>query len=372
MTVHVSQPSGNASPLAILKIATTAWRERGGSSDILRELTALYTTKGTIIPAENVPKYLADLQAHPFAKIIGFKLPPEAQAFLTASASADDALLAVADDAPATAPEAVRSELHKAALEYVAEGRKLIPIVPGDKTPMRKKWSDNKITTAEEVNAHWSEFPESNIAFEPEDEGIAIIEQDPGGDVGALDLPETFEVQSPRGGIHYYFLGTSPPTVQKLGPKIDTRGKGSYVLIPPSVVNGKRYRINASRSMAALPAEIEKRLAAKVDARTSGVHELDLPTNIERARSRIADLIARKDVAIEGRGGDNRTYQLACELVRDLGLSVDTGMEIIAPWNAACVPPWDDAELRAKLEHAAAYGQNEPGAYLLLRLLRQQ
>ena len=370
MTVHVSQPSGNASPLAILKVATTAWRERGGSSDILRELTALYTTKGTIIPAENVPKYLADLQAHPSAKMIGFKLQPEAQAFLDADASADDAILAVADDAPATAPqepqaknEPARSPLHQAALEYVAKGRKLIPIVPGAKTPMRKKWPENKITTPEEVDAHWSQYPDSNIAFEPEDESIAIIEQDPGGDVGALDLPATFEVQSPRGGIHYYFVGTSPPTVQKLGPKIDTRGKGSYVLIPPSVVSGKPYRINANRPMAALPAEIEARLAAKVDARTSDIHELDLPSNIERARSRIVDLIEREDVAIQGKGGDTRTFKLACELVRDLGLSVDAAIEAIAPWNAACVPPWDEAELRAKLEHAAAYGQNEPGAY---------
>lgn len=32
-------------------------------------------------------------------------------------------------------------------------------------------------------------------------------------------------------------------------------------------------------------------------------------------------------------------------------------------FNPHCQPPWEEAELRAKLEHAASYGQNEAGAY---------
>lgn len=257
-----------------------------------------------------------------------------------------------------------KSALHIAALEYVAKGRRVIPIIPGGKTPMVKRWQDNAFTTAEQVDAHWTEYPESNIAFCPEDEGIAIVEQDPGGDVAPLNLPATFEVQSPRGGIHYYFVGSVPPSASKLGPHIDTRGRSSYVLVPPSVVNGKVYRVKEDRAIAALPSEIETRLAPRDDARGSELQELDVAGNYERGRDRLRALVRGGVVAVEGRGGDNLTYKISCELIRDLGLSVDRALELmLAEWNPHCQPPWDDAELRAKLEHATHYGQNEAGAY---------
>lgn len=257
-----------------------------------------------------------------------------------------------------------KSALHIAALEYVAKGRRVIPIVPDGKTPMLKKWHENAFTTPEAVDAHWTEHPESNIAFCPEDEGLAIVEQDPGGDVGPLNLPATYEVQSPRGGIHYYFVGSVPPSASKLAPHVDTRGRSSYVLIPPSVVNGKHYRVHNDRDIVALPAAIETRLAPSVDASGSDVSTLDLHGNIVAARTLLRDHVRRGSVAIEGRGGDNLTYQVSCKLVRDYALSVDRALELMeAEFNPHCQPPWTTEELKAKLEHAQAYGQNAPGAY---------
>ena len=255
------------------------------------------------------------------------------------------------------------SPFGQAAVQYVKRGRRVIPIVAGGKTPLRKGWHENTINTVEEAVAFWSENPDANLAFCPEDEGLAIIESDPGGDVTPLNLPPTLEIESPRGGTHHYFVGSVPATAGKLASHVDTRGRSSYVLIPPSVVNGKRYRVKAERDYAVLPVEIEAQLETRTDAGSSTVHETDLPGNIERAKARIAALIERGDVAIQGRGGDNRTYALACELIRDLGLSPDKAAEVIEPWNAACQPPWNAAELQAKLEHAAEYGQNEAGTY---------
>ena len=255
----------------------------------------------------------------------------------------------------------IKSELHQAALGYVVNGRRVIPIVPGGKTPMLKSWHENAFTTAEQVDAHWSEHPDSNIAFCPEDEGISIIESDPGGDVTPLNLPATYEIESPRGGTHYYFVGSVPPTASKLGPHIDTRGRRSYVLVPPSVVNGKRYTVKDDSPMVALPAEIEERLNRKADVREANV-ELDQPASVARAREVAAQYIKRNHVAIEGQGGDNFTYQVGCTM-RDLGLSVEKSLEVLEPWNAKCVPPWPQDELRAKLEHAAEYAQNDAGAW---------
>ena len=272
-----------------------------------------------------------------------------------------DAALFKLDNAPATAP---RSELHQAALDYIAKGRRVIPIVPGGKTPMIKAWQANAFTTAEQVDAHWTVNPDSNIAFEPETEGLCVVEQDPGGDVGPLNLPATYQVQSPRGGIHYYFTGSLPASASKLAESIDTRGRGSYVLVPPSTVNGKRYRVVNDIQPAPLPPAITAKLAPKAaSAKAPDGVEIDSPSNIGRARGRVRDLIARGDVAIQGKGGDNRTYQLACELVRDLGLSPDAAFPVMLEWNRQCQPPWESEELRAKLERAVSYGQNEPGAY---------
>jgi hypothetical protein len=69
-------------------------------------------------------------------------------------------------------------------------------------------------------------------------------------------------------------------------------------------------------------------------------------------------------VAISGKGGNNTTYQIATELVRDLGLSAGRTFELMRDhWNERCVPPWSHAELETIVSNAASYGQNEAGAY---------
>lgn len=89
----------------------------------------------------------------------------------------------------------------------------------------------------------------------------------------------------------------------------------------------------------------------------------DLGTARARARSHLVDLVRRGDVAIEGRGGDARTFQLACEIL-ELGVSPETARELLEEiWNPQCQPPWTSDELALKIENAVRYAQNEPGAW---------
>ncbi|HVV79326.1 MAG TPA: bifunctional DNA primase/polymerase [Pseudolabrys sp.] len=265
-----------------------------------------------------------------------------------------------------------KSELHRAALEYAAKGWALIPVALGQKIALEKNWNAaaNKLQTAEQVDAYFAEHGDVNLAICPEDLGLAVIDADtykPDCDVARWQIPDTFEVETPKQGTHYYLVGSVPPTVGKegkhLGPGIDTRGRGSYVLVPPSIVDGKCYRIKANRGFAALPAEIEAAVLPRADAVQSDVHELDLPGNVTTAKQRVADKIKRNEVAVSGRGGNNATYQLACELVRDLGLSSSKTFEVMQPWNEACVPPWAPDDLATIIHNAGNYGQNEAGAY---------
>lgn len=265
---------------------------------------------------------------------------------------------------------------HQAASEYAASGRPIFPCLPHSKVPATPNGFHDATTDLNQIDAWWTENPEFNPASCPHLCGEAVVDLDgPDAEAAWLDLvldhsiPETYSVRTPRGGRHLYFAGSLPMTAWKnnpkrsLGPHIDTRGVGSYVLLPPSETEDGVYSVLEDRELADVPAWMQERLKPIATAvKASGV-ELDSASNIARARIRLRDLVARDDVAIEGKGGDNRTYQLATEIL-SLGLSPDKTLELIAEiWNPHCRPPWDYEALAEKVANAARYAQNEAGAF---------
>ena len=95
----------------------------------------------------------------------------------------------------------MKSELHGAALDYIARGYRIIPMVPGQKTPMMKQWHEHALETAEQADDFFSRHPDCNIGFCPEDMGLMVIDADTyrgeACDVARLNIPETYEVESP-------------------------------------------------------------------------------------------------------------------------------------------------------------------------------
>lgn len=134
-------------------------------------------------------------------------------------------------------------------------------------------------------------------------------------------------------------------------------------MVPPSIVGGHPYRVETDREYASLPAWVLPTLVT-ADAPVKAATDVeDLPANIERARKRLHYLVKTEDIAIEGCGGDERTYKLCCEML-DLGLSPLMAQEVIEEyWNPHCQPPWAPEELALKLENAGKFRQNEVGAY---------
>jgi hypothetical protein len=80
----------------------------------------------------------------------------------------------------------------------------------------------------------------------------------------------------------------------------------------------------------------------------------------ERARA----YVARVPGAVQGEGGDCRTYFVACVLINDFALPEDVALGLIKEWNLKCSPPWSDSELLDKLRSADAYAVGEPGSKL--------
>ena len=252
------------------------------------------------------------------------------------------------------------SELHQAARDYAACGIKVFPVEINGKKPVTAHGYLDATTDIKQIDEWWGEH-DYNIAFSPESARLFVVDVDPGGTING-NLPATYRVKTPRGS-HFYFSGSGPSTAGKLGPHIDTRGVGGYVLLPPSRIDEQRYEIADDLPYAELPVWISDALRAPDTAVAAAVDEQDLPANIDRARLLLSQCVDRGDVAIEGQGGDDRTYRLCCELL-DLGLSANTARDLLEEiWNPHCQPPWETYDIDLKLDNASRYQQNDPGAY---------
>jgi hypothetical protein len=79
-------------------------------------------------------------------------------------------------------------------------------------------------------------------------------------------IPLTSEVRTGRaeGGRHLYFLSAGwPCSASKLGPKLDTKGLGGYVILPPSVhPTGSVYEWTCTAPAAPAPAWLTQLLLA--------------------------------------------------------------------------------------------------------------
>lgn len=231
----------------------------------------------------------------------------------------------------------------------------LFPISPGSKAPaLSGDWRSHASSDPAQIEA-WRDAG-YDLAVDCEASGLLVVDLD--GAVGLataadMDLPPTYTMRTPRGGKHLYYAGIGPSSVQKLGPKVDTRGVGGYV-----VWEAPGYEPIDERAVAPLPAWIVPALNIRKDRKPTLIDGADLEQNVRRAR---AYLIVRKP-AIEGEGGNDHTYQTA-QALRDLGISELTALDLmLEEWNERCEPPWRLDELAVIIHNAWAYGQNEEGA----------
>jgi hypothetical protein len=118
----------------------------------------------------------------------------------------------------------------------------------------------------------WSRWPLANIGLPAGANDLAIIDIDPGkgGDdtlgtlVGycaqhGIDLMNTRCVRTGSGGLHLYYrapVGGIKTASKSFGaPGVDTRGRGGYVVAPPSLhASGNRYELMDSPGLAPWPA----------------------------------------------------------------------------------------------------------------------
>ena len=165
---------------------------------------------------------------------------------------------------------------------------------PG-KHPVTPHGVKDATTDKNQIRAWWTRCPDSNVGVATGN-GLIVLDVDGSEGVETLrklqdqygKLPETYLVQTGK-GLHYYYLWSDSQAVRnsagKLGPGLDVRGDGGYVVAPPSLhQNGRCYNVAHEAEVANLPPEwVEAIKQAKSKAKS-----LPVPvTTQSRSHSRV-------------------------------------------------------------------------------------
>ena len=280
----------------------------------------------------------------------------------------------------------VTSSKLQLALILAGQGYRVFPLAPGGKLPVLGGWPQRASADAETVRTMWSSHdPVNGVTYERDfNIGVAtgafrgrfltVIDVDVKNGGRGLETLERIDmsapdawmdgakrVDTPSGGFHLYFVGDAPlgSSASKLGPGIDTRGVGGYVVAEGSVMaDGRAY---VARGGA--PRTISPWLAADIGAPIERADVnvlclLDSKPALDRAAAWLKDLAP---LAVEGAGGDATTFKVAAG-VKDFGVSSGACQELMLTlWNERCSPPWDYEALSIKVDNAYRYGARATG-----------
>jgi putative DNA primase/helicase len=195
----------------------------------------------------------------------------------------------------------VTESLLSAALAYAARGWMVFPVQPGSKEPHPGTHGFKDASSDPEVVRDlWVQHGmDSNIGLATgPDSGVYVVDVDEGTrkdgtpKVGETtlealeaqhgDLPATLMAATPNRGRHLMFVypaeaGRLGNTSGKLGTDLDTRGDGGYVLLAPSVVEGRSYTWLAELELAELPEWVVEAVVR------TGVQETEYRAAVDRS-----------------------------------------------------------------------------------------
>ncbi len=132
--------------------------------------------------------------------------------------------------------------IQSAALRYAALGFSVFPCAPGGKNPIKPHGCKDATTEPAVVENWWRRRPNANIGLSTQ--GLLVVDVDgpdnpwPEDAQHKVDLENAPTSQTPRGGHHHVFRQPQgfdwKNTAGKLALRVDTRGNGGYILVPPS------------------------------------------------------------------------------------------------------------------------------------------
>lgn len=256
-----------------------------------------------------------------------------------------------------------RIDKRRAALSYAARGKPVFPC--RGKRPLTKNGFKDATTDPRRIDAWWERWPEANIGM-PTGKRSGVWALDVDADRGGFAtlaallkehgaLPDTAMVSTGGGGVHLYFNYPADTEIRNgadvLGPGLDVRGEGGYVLLPGSVTDSP-YEWLESSSPATAPAWVIE---------FSRHRENPAPEKLVSGTPLSVTAITDAGGPIhEGTRNDTLT-RIAGRLhdgTRDLS---DLAADLLAINEARCAPPLPEAEVVRIAESIYSRSPCSPG-----------
>ena len=151
-----------------------------------------------------------------------------------------------------------QNELKKMALAYQQAGYSPIPVRPNKRPYIKWEKFQQEGATEKQIVAWWDKWPGANIGVcTGPVSGFDVVDIDTqeGEDHFITNLESPSELvcpssRTPSGGRHIYVKATGEGNSTGFLPGVDYRGKGGYIVAPPSVgQNGKEYAFDKGNSI---------------------------------------------------------------------------------------------------------------------------
>lgn len=243
------------------------------------------------------------------------------------------------------------SRLAVAALRYAQQGWFVFPLKPREKQPLSQRGFQDATTDAKTIGGWWQRWPDANIGLWPGPSKLFVVDIDgPIGEqtasaLGLLAEPTLTCVTGRKdGGRHLYFHGPGFPVSNvDLGPGLDIRSHGGYVVVPPSIhPSGAPYTWSGRvEELRELPDNVLARLRETTGHTGTAVAPLNVGDSI-------------------GEGGRNNTLtRIAGRLLAKHPLAET--VELLWACNVAnCRPPLDRREVEAIVASLAQREARKP------------
>lgn len=204
-------------------------------------------------------------------------------------------------------------------------GWRLLPVEFRGKKPLLRNWPERASSDLGQLEAWSREYPQCNWGLATgKPSGVFVVDVD--GEAGlasaailqrqGLKLPSTLTVATGRagGGLHRYYRMPIGFDIRndgscRIGPHIDIRGTGGYVVFPPSThTSGKIYRfIEPNKAIAEQANWLIERLRA-TNSFTKSPEKLGIRILTEGERN---DGMTRYAGALRRRGASREELELA-------------------------------------------------------------
>ncbi|TET32867.1 MAG: DUF3987 domain-containing protein [Planctomycetota bacterium] len=251
----------------------------------------------------------------------------------------------------------LKNQLLNAAIHYAELEYPVFPCAPGGKVPITKHGFKDATTDIEQIETWWRQRPDANIGITTT--GLVVIDVD-GADNPWLagdpdmcaDLAQGALSFTPGGGRHHIFRQPESKnwgnTSGKLAPKIDTRGNGGYIIVPPSVIDDKAYTWAETYELDESPEQLPEPPAWLAELLDNGPHlcsqrPRDAPT-VAPCSPQGEDSAATGNIIPSGQR--NATLARLAGAMRRVGMGYAEIRAALAQTNAdRCKPPMSMREV---------------------------